>query len=78
MLQMISYTNGNSDLIEFGYYPPSWIKKYLGNGQITRHPKLSTVFQFWFKTPKSGDTPDIYKLEGVYVGHEQAQIIVAS
>lgn len=73
-LEMISYTNGNNDLIKFDYYPKDWIRRHLRSGKITRHPKLKTVYQFWFKQPKIEDVPDEYTISNTYMNGEQVKI----
>ena len=72
--EMISYTNGNNDLIKFDYYPKGWIRRHLRSGKITKHPKLKTVYQFWFKKTKTKDAPNKYIISGAYINGEQVKI----
>ena len=66
--EMISYTEGNDTLIKFDYYPRSYIRRHLRTGKITRHPRLKTVYQFWFKKSKQeGELPETYQISGTYL-----------
>ena len=81
MLEMISYTVGNDNLIRFNLFPRSYISKYLRTGEIKRHPKLKTVYQFWFKKSKQkkdalNEPPSEFYFSDTYLNGELLRISV--